>query len=611
MEWTGGGNCSGRSSKARRYGLSGALLVCATLSIGLRPSGLPAQQILPWCDVRQSAFVDGAEIKISGGTGILVDSSAGDVIRRCEQAEAELAEGRLREDSRREECVDFYYRGALHAWRALEVGSKLPATEVDCRAAYRTYQKCLDHLLFAASRFGQLDPRSHLVVGGPDGQREIRIAYYGFAWKPRDFCQVVAASEFENGELQRRYGTDGLGIPLVVLRRASGEEPFYPAAIPFAATAVLRPVHCVTPLSGSHRAMGTDDLEAVLEFYNPHLFESLPLGSVAARLARDLSAPFAYMVQEAPRQYFQGFLAPAETEVQPKLFMIEPYQTGKIPVVFIHGLLSDPITWVDAVNELRAQPDLYERYQFWYYRYPTGGVVLESAGKLREQLVAVRERFDPACEDAAMARMVFIGHSMGGLIARLQVTYSYDILWRHVARQPLEAVRATPAMRERLERDLFFDPSPLASRIVFIGTPHRGAGMAQRSVGRFASSLVRPLGTEDPLYRQLMDQNRDIFYEFLWESPPTSIDLLEPENPLLRALAQMPVRRGVQFHSIIGTGGRLLIGEPGDGVVSVSSARYPGACSELFVPARHTVLHKDPATVAELGRIMREHARCD
>ena len=88
MEWTGGGNCSGRSSKARRYGLSGALLVCATLSIGLRPSGLPAQQILPWCDVRQSAFVDGAEIKISGGTGILVDSSAGDVIRRCEQAEA-------------------------------------------------------------------------------------------------------------------------------------------------------------------------------------------------------------------------------------------------------------------------------------------------------------------------------------------------------------------------------------------------------------------------------------------------------------------------------------------------------------------------------------------
>jgi len=38
--------------------------------------------------------------------------------------------------------------------------------------------------------------------------------------------------------------------------------------------------------------------------------------------------------------------------------MIEPYQRGKIPVVFIHGLLSDPITWLDAVNDLRAGPDI-------------------------------------------------------------------------------------------------------------------------------------------------------------------------------------------------------------------------------------------------------------
>ncbi|MCL4192090.1 MAG: GPI inositol-deacylase [Thermoguttaceae bacterium] len=25
--------------------------------------------------------------------------------------------------------------------------------------------------------------------------------------------------------------------------------------------------------------------------------------------------------------------------------------------------------------------------------------------------------------------MVLVGHSMGGLVARLQVTYSHDILW--------------------------------------------------------------------------------------------------------------------------------------------------------------------------------------
>ena len=94
-----------------------------------------------------------------------------------------------------------------------------------------------------------------------------------------------------------------------------------------------------------------------------------------------------------------------------------------------------------------------------------------------------------------------------------------------------------------------------------------------------------------------------------WKSPPTSIDLLEPDNPLLRALEQMPVRSGVQLHSIIGTGGLLHIGKPGDGVVPVSSARYAGVCSELFVPAGHTKLHQDAATVAEVGRIFRVHGR--
>ncbi len=441
------------------------------------------------------------------------------------------------------------------------------------------------------------------------GRRDIPISYYGFAWRPSDFCRVVPASEFQGRDLQRHYRAAGLGTCLVAIRSACCEEPFLRLTQPFAVTAVLRP--CRRACSSQDRgraALDAYSCEARLEFYNPYLFDSLPLGSGAVPLQRDLSAPFAYVAQETPRNYLEGFLDPGETDVQPKLFMMEPYQRGKIPVVFIHGLLSDPITWLDAVNELRAHSDLYRRYQFWYYRYPTGGGLLESTAKLREQLLLAREKFDPAHQDDSMARMVLIGHSMGGLVARLQVTYSYDILWRHAARQPLEAVLTTPEMRSRLERDFFFDPSPLVSRVVFIGTPHRGATMARRLVGRFASNLVRPFGSEEPKYRQLMDQNPDVFYEYLQKSPPTSIDLLEPSNPLVQALAQMPFAPGVRLHSIIGTGGAMLSREPGDGVVPVSSARQGGVCSELLVPARHGNLHRDAATVAELRRILREHA---
>ncbi len=526
-----------------------------------------------------------------------------------DQAQADLEMAKRLEGGRREACVDLFYRAAMRAWSVMERTSCQAARNPEPLAAWQIYQESLARLLPAASRLGRLDPRARLTVNSLGGLRDIPITYYGFAWRPSDFCRLTPANEFLGRGLQRHYRAPGLGMSLVAIRLTRYEERFLRATQPFAVTAVLRPSGRASPLgNGSGIMPQACESEAVLEFYNPHLFDSLPIGSCCVRLQRDLSAPYVYAAQEAPRNSLQGFLAPGETDIQPKLFMIEPYQRGKIPVVFIHGLLSDPATWLDAVNDLQACSDLYRRYQFWYYRYPTGGGVLESAAKLREQLLLARAELDPAAQDEAMARMVLIGHSMGGLVARLQVSYSYDILWRHAARQPLEAVRAPAEMRSRLERDFFFDPSPLVNRVVFVGTPHRGAAMAQRLVGRLASSLVRPFGSDEPMYRQLMNQNPGVFYDYLQESPPTSIDLLEPSNPLVQALARMPIGCGVRYHSIIGDGGVMLSGEPGDGVVAVSSARLSGVSSELIVPVRHRDLHRDAATASELRRILREHA---
>ena len=59
--------------------------------------------------------------------------------------------------------------------------------------------------------------------------------------------------------------------------------------------------------------------------------------------------------------------------------------------------------------------------------------------------------------------------------------------------------------------------------------------------------------------------------------------------------------------SIIGAGKRLRSGEPGDGVVSVASASLAGVASEMMVNATHESLHREPATVAEIVRILRVH----
>src|SRR6185437_8867600 len=107
-----------------------------------------------------------------------------------------------------------------------------------------------------------------------------------------------------------------------------------------------------------------------------------------------------------------------------QLVMLAPYQPGKIPVVFVHGLLSDPTTWITLGNSLNSQPWFRERYQVWAFRYPSGVPFLISAATLRRELNAAIAASPGAAEDPAVSQMVLIGHSMGGLISKLQVTDS-------------------------------------------------------------------------------------------------------------------------------------------------------------------------------------------
>jgi pimeloyl-ACP methyl ester carboxylesterase len=276
--------------------------------------------------------------------------------------------------------------------------------------------------------------------------------------------------------------------------------------------------------------------------------------------------------------------------------------------VFVHGLLSDPMAWAEIINELRADPALDRRYQIWAFRYPTGDAVAASAARLREQLIFARDSIDPGCEDAAFDQMIVVGHSMGGLLAKMQITESYDLLWQRFATRPIDSVRATPEMRERLERTFFFSPSRSITRVVFIGTPHRGSAWSGRAIGRVSSQLVRLDEGRNQMFATFVAENEGVVRPEFRDGLPTSLDLLEPDSPFLDALLEMPISRRVWMHSIIGDACGGVVHEPSDGVVPVSSARLEGVESELYVDATHMRLHRDPATVEELKRILWEHA---
>jgi hypothetical protein len=380
-------------------------------------------------------------------------------------------------------------------------------------------------------------------------------------------------------------------------------EQFLPERLPLAITAVLRPD--VETLLGASAASGP---LAKLELFDPARVSSVVVAGRAVGLAGDLSAPWMLTLLDPTRSHVEygGFFRPEETADATGLYMLEPYQPGKVPVVMVHGLISGPWTWTDVINELRADPRLRERYQLWVFRYPTGGPLLHAAARLRSDLRAARRVVDPVHTDAALDRMVLLGYSLGGLISKLQVSYGGDELWARYAARPLESLCLTEIDRNRLRQWFYFEPEPYVARVVCFATPHRGTRTRNQYVGRLASNFVR-LPEASEMAERIAKENPGALRVSPDRLLATSVDLLAPDDVLSAAMRHVPASRDVKFHTVIGTGQKLWGGEDSDGVVTVESARLEGAVSECLVPAEHGVVHRHKQTIAEIKRILREH----
>jgi len=75
------------------------------------------------------------------------------------------------------------------------------------------------------------------------------------------------------------------------------------------------------------------------------------------------------------------------------LYTLEPYDPDRIPIVFVHGLISTARMWRNVVNELEFDPVLRARYQCWVFNYPTGNPLLYSALRCREELTKAEKLY--------------------------------------------------------------------------------------------------------------------------------------------------------------------------------------------------------------------------
>jgi pimeloyl-ACP methyl ester carboxylesterase len=503
------------------------------------------------------------------------------------------------------------------------------------RLACDLYNTGLAKGIRAAQRLGPLGPGKQLRLPTPDGRGFLlSVTHHGFTWQAEEFGPLLFCADFRVDGLTNEYRGYGLGVPLIgtlvgsekgvgslstarnTARADAGRLPtpfFYPKDVSFPVTALFRFDGNLSDLHSQHSGR--------LELYNPLDVQAVDIGRQVVPLQTDLTTPLAYFLSRTDLNGLdlEGFLRADKVQKRSGIYMFEPYQPGKIPVVMVHGLLSSPLTWAPMFNDLRADPELRKHFQFWFYLYPTSEPYFVTAADLRRTLADLRNDVDPRRQDAALDAMVLVGHSMGGLLSRLLTVDSRDDFWKLVSSEPLDRLTLRPDTRQTLEQTFFFQRESFVRRVIFLATPHHGSSLSPSPPARLLAKLVHAPKQLMNATKELAQDNAQALVSARDGTIPTSLDLLAPHAPALELLAGRPLPAGVHYHSIIGVlphinylpvesllpGGNSKEGT--DGVVPYASAHLEGVDSEIVVPTDHLRVHHHPLAVQEVRRILMEH----
>lgn len=444
-------------------------------------------------------------------------------------------------------------------------------------------------------------PRAFFRLDDPRGAIPSRFKLVGFDWKEEDFHEILPCVDYEPREVKYSARRQGLGVPMIAIRYNDPEsgDDMYPPICAFPATALYIP----------HEKYNLEETESrdMYHLVNPWTQESLRVGESEIPIEADLTTPLNYMLTRTGFEYdyWAGFRAKDE-KIHGTTFLIQPHHAGRIPVVLCHGLLSNAQPWEALVNGLMDDVWIRQHYEFWFMQYPTGRGLLKNAADLRRSLYRLYRRLDPKGDSPSLQHMVIVGHSMGGLMARLLTQDSGNAFWDMAWSARIDQLDLTAEERSTLQSMMFFGAVPFIDRVVFLGAPHGGSPAARNPLGWLAEKLIDIPNPTRLFIRSIENKNREYARIDINQDLMKSVNQLRPDSPLLRTLAQLPRPNGTHFHNIIGN---LYEAddEAGDGYVPVSSARFPWSESEIVVPAGHTDIQGHPLAIKEINRILREH----
>jgi pimeloyl-ACP methyl ester carboxylesterase len=416
------------------------------------------------------------------------------------------------------------------------------------------------------------------------------------------FDEISPAEDYEIHKLQHHL-REGVGAPLVALRENRHREPI---EIWFPPEVIARPLTALAEAAPLKQGSQKVRIRLLCPLINP----SVVCHGKPWTLAADFSVPWAAALARTGKLNQSRVLDMLRRmpSRQPRLYLMEPYDPKREPLIMIHGLLSTPLAWAETSNELWADETIRRRYQIWHYHYNTSAPALYSARLLRAQLKEIRLLLDPDGNDPASRKTTLLTHSMGGLVGKALVVKPGDVFWQAAFTVPHETLHLSREDHASLQDAFEWEPERSVHRVIFVAVPHRGSQFADNWVGRIGTWITSPPIGFQTFYERISKHNPGVFtedYEQLGRGRLDSVSSLSPRQPTLRILADLPFAEPIQAHSIIGDRGKPgRLEDSSDGIVPYLSSHLEGAASELVVPAGHSAF-RHPAAMAEIRRILR------
>ncbi|MBM7127914.1 esterase/lipase family protein [Dyella mobilis] len=403
-----------------------------------------------------------------------------------------------------------------------------------------------------------------------------------------------------------RHRQPGFGVPVVAAAPPCTNRPICALYPP---EGIFRPA---TVWLEDAPGMTAGAESPVLVVQSPDTQPDHIMGGVDYPLAAGFSAPYEYLLERSKlrRLGWWGLIGGQAIGERAGLFLLDDYDPKKTPVIMIHGLGSSPIIWGPLTNAIMGDAALRRRYQVWHVVYQSNAPVLIERHRVQGYLDAAWKVLDPGGSAPARQGVVLIGHSMGGVIARLLCAQSTPALWSSVFTVPFGSLRGDAAELSLLHDIFQFQPYPGVDEIIFMAAPQRGSPVAGDWLGRLVQDLALRHIPEMPGLERLVAENPGSLQASYVSGSfridhLSSVTSLVPGEPAMVVGDTLMPAAGIRYDSIAG----VVPGThpPSDGWVPLSSATLPGSASTLIVNADHHGVPRDPKTIEAVLAILRQH----